>query len=142
MMQCVYSIPCECGRSYTGETSRPLAVWLREHRHNLEEGLLEKSKLAQHVYEENHRVFWDEARILEIESNSRHRIYKESAHMVWLKNAVSQPSLDLSHSCPLIIDEVTKSKGSQTSRTTVIVTVTLCSEVSQMSTGLSVPSDA
>jgi hypothetical protein len=41
--QCIYSIPCECGRSYIGETSSPLAVRLREHRHNLQQGLLEKS---------------------------------------------------------------------------------------------------
>jgi hypothetical protein len=33
-----------------------------EYRYNL----LEKSKLAQHAYEEDHRVIWDEARILEI----------------------------------------------------------------------------
>jgi hypothetical protein len=33
--QCIYSIPCECGRSYIGEPGRPLAVRLREHRHNL-----------------------------------------------------------------------------------------------------------
>jgi AraC-like DNA-binding protein len=47
MAQCVYTIRCECGRSYTGETGRPLAVWLREYRHKLKEGLLEKSKLTQ-----------------------------------------------------------------------------------------------
>jgi hypothetical protein len=41
MAQCVYSIPYECGRSYIGETVRPLTVQLREHRHNLKEGLLE-----------------------------------------------------------------------------------------------------
>jgi hypothetical protein len=40
--QCIYSIPCECGRSYIGETGRPLAVRLREHRHSLKEGLAEK----------------------------------------------------------------------------------------------------
>jgi hypothetical protein len=44
--QCIYSITCECGRSYIGETGRPLAVLLREHRHNLQQGLLQKSKLA------------------------------------------------------------------------------------------------
>jgi predicted GIY-YIG superfamily endonuclease len=52
MTQCIYSIPCEYGRSYIGETGRPLAVRLREHRHNLQQGVLEKSKLAQHAYEE------------------------------------------------------------------------------------------
>jgi predicted GIY-YIG superfamily endonuclease len=45
--QYIYSIPCECGRSYIGETGRPLAVRLREHGHNLQQGLLEKSKLDQ-----------------------------------------------------------------------------------------------
>jgi hypothetical protein len=48
-----------------------LAVGLREHRHNLKEGLLEKSKLIKHAYEEGHRVSCDEAMILEIQSNSR-----------------------------------------------------------------------
>jgi hypothetical protein len=40
--QCVFSIPCERGRSYICETGRLLAVRLREHRHNLKEGVLEK----------------------------------------------------------------------------------------------------
>jgi hypothetical protein len=79
--QCVYSILCECGRSYIGETGRPLAARLRGCSHNPKEGLPEKSKLAQHAYEDGHRVGWDEASILEIESNRRYRIYKESALM-------------------------------------------------------------
>jgi hypothetical protein len=37
------------------------------------EGLLVISKLAQHAHEEGHRLGWDEARVLEIESNSRYR---------------------------------------------------------------------
>jgi predicted GIY-YIG superfamily endonuclease len=88
--QCVYSIPCECGRSYIGETGRPLVVRLREHRHNLQQGLLEKSKLAQHANEEGHRVGWDEARILEIESNSKYKKYKESEHMAYLIRSANQ----------------------------------------------------
>jgi hypothetical protein len=70
----------------------------REHRHNLQQGLLAKSKLAQHAYEEGHRVGWDDARILEIESSSRYRKYKESAHMACLTNPISQPSFDI---CPI-----------------------------------------
>jgi hypothetical protein len=31
MGQYVYSIPCECGRSYIGEIGRPLAMWLATH---------------------------------------------------------------------------------------------------------------
>jgi hypothetical protein len=94
--QCVYSIPCECSRSYISETGRPLTVRLREHRYSFKEGLLEKSKLAQHAYEENHNVDWDRARILLIERNSKLRKYKESAHMAYAGNSISQPSLDFS----------------------------------------------
>jgi hypothetical protein len=63
MTKSVCSIPCECDSSSTEETGRPLTVRLLEHRHNLKEGLLEKSKLVQDAYEEGHRVGWDEARI-------------------------------------------------------------------------------
>jgi predicted GIY-YIG superfamily endonuclease len=73
--QCVYSIPRERGRSYTGGTRRPLAVRLPEQRRNLKEDLLEKSKLILLVYEECHRVGWEEAMILEIESNGRCKKY-------------------------------------------------------------------
>jgi len=57
MTNCVYSIPCECGRSYTGETGRQWTTRLREYRQNLE-GHLERSKVEQHAYEQGHRIVW------------------------------------------------------------------------------------
>jgi hypothetical protein len=51
-VECVYSIPCECGSNYIGETGGPQAVRLRQHRHNLNVDLLEESKLYQQAYEE------------------------------------------------------------------------------------------
>jgi predicted aminopeptidase len=63
---------------------------------NLKEDLPEKSKLAQHAYAEGHRVGRYAARILEIESNSGYRKYKESAHTACLTDPISQPSLDIS----------------------------------------------
>jgi hypothetical protein len=41
--------PCECGRSYIGETGRPLAVRVREHTHNLKQSLIEISKRPNNV---------------------------------------------------------------------------------------------
>jgi hypothetical protein len=58
-------------------------------KHSLQEGLLEKSKQAQHAYEEGRSVGWDEARILDIESNSRYVKYKESTHIACLTNLIS-----------------------------------------------------
>jgi hypothetical protein len=78
--QCTYSIPCECARSYVGETGRPLAVRHRERRHNLQHDPLQKSKLTEHAYDEVHRVVSDEVKILKIESYSRYRKYEELSH--------------------------------------------------------------
>jgi hypothetical protein len=67
--------------------------------------------IAQHACEEGHRVGWLEARILEIESNSKYRKYKESAHMACLTNLISQPTLDISPIwIPFIRNEVTNSQ--------------------------------
>jgi len=103
----IYSIPCECGRSYIGETGRPLSVRIGEHKINLKNGLLDKSKLAQHAFEEGHQISWNEAKILQIERNSRSRKYKESALMACMNNPISQPSLEISPIwIPLIKKEI------------------------------------
>jgi hypothetical protein len=86
---CIYSIPCECGRRYIGETGRPWAVRFREHRRNLEEVHLERSKCAQHSFEENCQIIWKEAKILETETNSPYRKYKEVAYMSCLQNPIT-----------------------------------------------------
>jgi hypothetical protein len=44
MKQCVYNIPCDCGRCYISKTSRSLEVHIKEHEYNPTQGLLEKLK--------------------------------------------------------------------------------------------------
>jgi hypothetical protein len=107
--QCVYSIGCDCVISYIGETSRPLEVRIKEHKYNLTHGLLEKSELAQHAYEEGHRIYWNEAKVLQIEPNTIYRKYKESVHMSLVVHPISQPSLDISPIwTPVITAEIKK----------------------------------
>jgi hypothetical protein len=75
----------------------------------LTKGLLEKSKLAQHAYEEGHKICWNKARVLQIEPNTTYRKYKESAHMPLLDHPISQPSLDISPIwTPVIAAEIKK----------------------------------
>jgi hypothetical protein len=80
---CIYNIPCECGRSYVGETGRPLSV-----RINLKNSLLDKSKLAQHAFEEGHQISWNEI-------NSRQTKYKESAHMACMEKPYQPTQLGI-----------------------------------------------
>jgi len=64
-VDCVCSIPRECGRSYTGETGIlwPQGLGGGRDRENMEVGHLESSRLGQHSFEENHCVLWDEAKV-------------------------------------------------------------------------------
>jgi hypothetical protein len=94
--QCVYRISRECGRCYIDETSRPLEVRIKEHKYNLTQGQLEKSKLAEHAYEEGHKIWWKNAKVLQIEPNATYRKYKECAHMSLAAHSISQLSLDIS----------------------------------------------
>jgi hypothetical protein len=59
------------------KTSRPLEVRIKEHNHNLKQGLLEKSKLIQHAYEEGHRIKSDEAKVIQKEPSTIYRKYEE-----------------------------------------------------------------
>ena len=93
---CVCSIPCEFGRRFIGETGRPWAVRLVKHRRNLGVGHLGRSILAQHSFEANHRVLWEEAKILETEQNPMYRKHQEEAHMARLQNPISRPNLEFS----------------------------------------------
>jgi hypothetical protein len=56
--------------------------------------------LAQHAFDEGHQISWNEAKILQIEVNSRQRKYKESAHMARMEIPVSQSSLKYLHLVP------------------------------------------
>jgi hypothetical protein len=104
-----YNIPCDCGRYYISETRRPLEVRIKEHKYNLTQGLLEKSKFSQHAYKEGHKICWKEAKALQIEPNTIYRKYKESAQTSLLDHLISQPSLDISPIwSPIITTEVSK----------------------------------
>lgn len=80
---CIYCIPCKCSRSQNGETGRPRTVTLGEQMRNLEVGHLERSRLAQHSFEQNH-ILWEEAMILETERKPVYRKYKEVAYIARL----------------------------------------------------------
>jgi hypothetical protein len=86
-----------------------LEVRIKEHKYNLTQGLFEKSKLAQHAYEESHKIGWKEAKVVQIEPNTTYRKSKESAHMSVADYPIGQPSLDNSPIwTPIIAAEVRK----------------------------------
>ena len=74
----VYRIPCECGLVYIGETGRNLSVRLKEHKTNCEKAEQDKSAVAKHTWTYDHRIKWDEATILAIDSHKFSRKMRQS----------------------------------------------------------------
>jgi hypothetical protein len=73
-----------------------LDACIKEHKYNLTQGLLKKSKLAQDAYKKKATTCWKEANALQTEPNTTYRKYKESAYMSLVDHPISQPSLDIS----------------------------------------------
>ena len=89
---CVYSIPCSCGKIYKGEIGRPLKVRLEEHRKAIVWGEIEKSGMADHISKENgnHLSLWDKVGIIDRAEHWRIRRLEESAHMLGYNNLLSR----------------------------------------------------
>ena len=112
---CIYNIPCSCGKSYTGETGRPLSVRLEEHRKATIRGEVEKSGMAEHAWSNgDHRPAWDETKIIGREQHWKIRKIKEAVHMALDANSISKPSAEIS---PIWIPVLRGNKTKGTSNT-------------------------
>jgi hypothetical protein len=84
---CVYRITCECGLVYTCETGRNLSVRLKEHKTNCEKAEKDKSAVAKHTWTYDHRIKWDEATILAINS---HKFSRKMSIEIEKHNTIDQ----------------------------------------------------
>ena len=61
-----------------GETGRPLPERMKEHRRSVKELDVQRSEVAHHAAETGHTPAFQEAHVLERESNWRRRVVKEA----------------------------------------------------------------
>ena len=85
---CIYFIPCSCGKIYKGETGFPLKVRPEEHWKAIVWSEIEKSGMADHIWKEkgNHLSLWDKVEIIYKAEHWRIRRLKKSAYMLDYKN--------------------------------------------------------
>ena len=62
----VYQIHCGgCNKVYIGETIRILETRLKEHQEALRRGMTEKSAVAEHTWDNQHSINWEEMSIID-----------------------------------------------------------------------------
>ena len=105
---CVYSIPCGCGKAYKGETCRLLKIRLEEHRKTVVRGKIEKSATMEHIWKEkgNHLPLWDEVKIIDRDEPWRFSRLKESVHMLGYSDLFRRPSIEINTIWEPIIKKV------------------------------------
>ena len=75
----VYLVPCKsCFAVYVGQTSRQLYTGLKEHKRAVRNADFNPSVLAEHAWNQHHRIDWNEAKVLTSESNFHRRLTLES----------------------------------------------------------------
>ena len=108
---CVYSIPCSCGKIYKGEACRLLRVKLEEHRKAVVRGEIEKSVMADYIWKEkgNHLPLWDKVEIID---RAEHRRIKRLgiAHRLGYNDLLRRPSIELNTIWEPIIKKARRKK--------------------------------
>ena len=75
----VYQISCrDCNAVYVGETERSVRTRKREHADAVKTFNTKQSTLSQHAMEFDHRIDWDNVKILKSESHAYRRHVAES----------------------------------------------------------------
>ena len=75
----VYQISCrDCNTVYVGETGRSVRTRKREHADAVKTFNTKKSALSQHVMDFDHRIDWDNVKILKSKSHAYRRRVAES----------------------------------------------------------------
>jgi hypothetical protein len=61
----IYQIPCQCGKSYIGQTRRALKFRINEHKNYVKNQELTKSAIAQHCWQYDHLFQFDNTKLLQ-----------------------------------------------------------------------------
>ena len=76
----VYRILCSCRQTYIGGTKQRLETRLREHQDACERGMMEKSGVVEHTWENHHPIVWEKASMLDRARGQGELLLKEALH--------------------------------------------------------------
>ena len=80
----VYSIACDCGKCYIGETERTLQKRLKEHKDACIGGMVERSAVADHAWSEHHRIDWNQVQVIDCANKRIELLIKEALHIAMI----------------------------------------------------------
>jgi hypothetical protein len=86
----VYSIPCECGQVYIGETGRSIDTRIKENHRHIRLTHPDKSAVAEHSISRGHRIQLQDTKILSTKSRYMDRLIKEANEIELNSNNINR----------------------------------------------------
>ena len=77
----IYKINCVCSDCYIGETGRPMATRMKEHKADCRYARFERSAVAEHAWMDGHEMDWENIEVLDVEGSNKERLVKEAFYI-------------------------------------------------------------